>query len=662
MSKQATPPPPGDKPKPSAPPPPPGWRHWLWPIAIAVIFFLYLFLPTRTNSTSLTYTQFLADASAHQVKTIDLASTAGGTSSGTLTNGKTYTVVVPLQAQQDFLTQLASDGVQVTATPAGEGFGTEVLIYLIVFGLPIGISIWLFRRISKGAGAGLQGVMGVGRSRAKVFDEERPDTKFSDVAGYEGAKSEISEVVDFLRKPDRYTRAGAMVPRGVLMVGPPGTGKTLLARAVAGEAGVPFFSVTGSGFVELFVGVGAARVRDLFAEARKRAPAIIFIDEIDAIGQRRSGGAGGYVANDEREQTLNQLLAEMDGFEPATGIVVLAATNRPEVLDPALLRPGRFDRQVTIPLPNVHERSAILAVHCRGKKLAGGVDLNAVARGTPGFSGADLANLVNEAAIFAVRQSRDTLTAADFDAARDRIILGRREGSNVLLPEEKHAVAVHESGHALVAALAEHADPVAKVTILPAGQTLGVTEQLPLVERHMYTEDYLEDSLAVRLGGRAAELVVLGQGSTGAANDLAGATDLATKMVREFGLSETLGPVGYPEGGSVFLGGGGPGVSSRPFAEATQAEIDREVSRLLRQAEQRAVATLKEHRTELDALVAELLERETVDGSDVYRLAGRPDRSSTAGPGPVPATVAPRAVAATDAGSAPFSAADPAEH
>jgi cell division protease FtsH len=661
MSKQATPPPPGDKPKPSAPPPPPAWRHWLWPIAIAVIFFLYLFLPTRTTSTSLTYTQFLTDASAHQVKTIDLASTAGGTSSGTLTNGKTYTVVVPLQAQEAFLTQLATDGVQVTATPAGEGFGTEVLIYLIVFGLPIAISIWLFRRISKGAGGGLQGIMGVGRSRAKVFDEERPNTKFSDVAGYEGAKSEISEVVDFLRKPDRYTRVGALVPRGVLMVGPPGTGKTLLARAVAGEAEVPFFSVTGSGFVELFVGVGAARVRDLFAEARKRAPAIIFIDEIDAIGQRRSGGGGGYVANDEREQTLNQLLAEMDGFEPATGIVVLAATNRPEVLDPALLRPGRFDRQVTIPLPNVNERSAILAVHCRGKKLASNVDLNATARGTPGFSGADLANLVNEAAIVAVREGRDTLTAGDFDSARDRIILGRREGSNVLLPEEKHAVAVHESGHALVAALAEHADPVAKVTILPAGQTLGVTEQLPLVERHMYTEDYLEDSLAVRLGGRAAELVVLGQGSTGAANDLAGATDLATKMVREFGLSETLGPVGYPEGGSVFLGGGGPGMSSRPFAEATQAEIDREVSRLLRQAEQRAVATLKSHRHELDALVAELLERETVDGSDVYRLAGRPDRSSTSGPGPVPTTVAPRAVATSDAGTTPLGA-DPNEH
>ena len=532
----------------------------------------------------------------------------------------------------------------------GNGFGTEVLIFLITFGLPIVFFIWLFRRISKGAAGGLQGIMGVGKSRAKVFDEEQPSTTFADVAGYEGAKSEIAEVVDFLKKPERYSRVGALVPRGVLMVGPPGTGKTLLARAVAGEAHVPFFSVSGSSFVELFVGVGASRVRDLFAEARKRAPAIIFIDEIDAIGQRRSGGAGGYVANDEREQTLNQLLAEMDGFEPASGIVVLAATNRPEILDPALLRPGRFDRQVTIPLPNVSERAAILAVHCRGKKLAGDVDLNAIARGTPGFSGADLANLVNEAAIAAVREARDLLTAGDFDAARDRIILGRREGSNVLLPEEKHAVAVHESGHALVAALSEHADPVAKVTILPAGQTLGVTEQLPLVERHMYGEDYLHDSLAVRLGGRAAELVVIGQGSTGAANDLAGATDLATKMVREFGLSKTLGPIGYPEGGSVFLGGGGPGMSSRPFAEATQAEIDREVSRLLREAEERAIELLKEHRPQLDSLVSLLLEMETVDGSDVYRLAGLPDRGATSPPVP-PMTVAPRAAAASDTGT-----------
>jgi cell division protease FtsH len=616
---------------------------------LVVIFALFFLLPTRSPSTSLTYTQFLHDVSAHQVKTVQLASTPGGTSSGTLTNGKSFTVVVPPQAGQELLTELQNNNVTVSSAPSGNGFGTEVLIYVITFGLPILIFVWLFRRISRGAGGGLQGALGVGRSRAKIFDEERPSTTFADVAGYEGAKSEIAEVVDFLKQPERYTRVGAMVPRGVLMVGPPGTGKTLLARAVAGEAHVPFFSVTGSGFVELFVGVGASRVRDLFEQARKRAPAIIFIDEVDAIGQRRAG-SGAVVSNDEREQTLNQLLAEMDGFEPSAGIVVLAATNRPEILDPALLRPGRFDRQVTIPLPNASERAAILAVHCRGKKLAADVDLDAIARGTPGFSGADLANLTNEAAIFAVREGREVISAADFDAARDRIILGRREGSNVLLPEEKHAVAVHESGHALVAALAKQADPVAKVTILPAGQTLGVTEQLPLVERHMYGEDYLHDSLTVRLGGRAAELVVLGQGSTGAANDLAGATDLATKMVREFGLSKTLGPVGYPEGGSVFLGGGGPGMSSRPFAEATQAEIDREVAMLLREAEKRAVELLTDHRSVLDALTDLLLEDETVDGAEVYRLAGLPDRSATPPSVARPTTVGPRAVATADAG------------
>jgi cell division protease FtsH len=646
MSKQAKPPPPGDKPSGSAPPPPPTWRNWIWPIAILAIFILFFVLPTRSTPNSLTYSQFLSDVSSHQVKSLQISGSVGGTSTGTLKNGTSFTVVIPPQAGQDSLTNLTENIPEVSTAPSGEGFGNEVLIYLIVFGLPILLSIWLFRRISRGAAGGLQGIMGVGRSRAKIFDEERPSTTFADVAGYEGAKSEISEVVDFLRNPERYARVGALVPRGVLMVGPPGTGKTLLARAVAGEAKVPFFSVTGSSFVELFVGVGASRVRDLFAEARKRAPAIIFIDEIDAIGQRRAG-SGAVVSNDEREQTLNQLLAEMDGFEPSAGVVVLGATNRPEVLDPALLRPGRFDRQVTIPLPNVFERTAILAVHCRDKKLAPDVDLNAIARGTPGFSGADLANLANEAAIFAVRGNREVITAGDFDAARDRIILGRREGSNVLLPEEKHAVAVHESGHAMVAALSEHADPVAKVTILPAGQTLGVTEQLPLVERHMYGEDYLLDSLAVRLGGRAAELVVIGQGSTGAANDLAGATDLAVKMVREFGLSKTLGPVGYPEGGSAFLGGGGNGFSSRPFAEATQAEIDNEVSRLLRQAEERAIELLKDHRRELDSLVSELLEMETVDGTTVYRLAGQPDRSQTVPPVPPTTHVSPRAAAGT---------------
>src|SRR5580704_1326681 len=633
MSKQPNPPPPGDKPVKSAPPPPPAWRHWLWPIALLAFFALFLILPGINVKTpvSLSYSQFVADASAHKIKTVTFSSGSNGANTpatGDLTNGKSYETVIPGTPTTTLTQQLSSDGVKtITANPPSSGLGTDLLYWLILL-LPFIIVFWLFRRMSRGAGggAGLQGVLGVGRSRAK------------------GVESEIGEVIDFLRNPGRYTRAGAVAPRGLLMIGPPGTGKTLLARAVAGEASVPFFSVTGSSFVELFVGVGAARVRDLFSEARKRAPAIIFIDEIDAIGQRRSG-SGAVVSNDEREQTLNQLLAEMDGFDTSQGIVVLGATNRPEILDPALLRPGRFDRQVTIPLPTLPERAAILAVHCRDKKLGPDVNLNTVARGTPGFSGADLANLANEAAINAVRGNREVLSADDFDTARDRIILGRREGSNVLLPEEKHAVAVHESGHAMVAALSEHADPVAKVTILPAGQTLGVTEQLPLVERHMYGEDYLLDSLAVRLGGRAAELVEFGQGSTGAANDLASATDLATKMVREFGLSPALGPIGYPEGGSAFLGGGGQGFSSRPFAEATQATIDNEVSRLLREAEQHAVDLIKAHRPELDALVNELLEMETVDGTTVYRLAGQPDRSQTVPPVPPITHVSPRAAA-----------------
>jgi cell division protease FtsH len=621
VSKQATPPPPGDRPGPSAPPPPPAWRHWLWPIALLATLVLWILLPTlHVSQVDLTYTQFLSRVSSHQVKTITL--TSGGAASGTLTDNKTYTTVIPSQAGQQFLTDLQKGHVEITATASGPSFGSEVLSWLILL-LPILVIGWLWIRLSRGATGQLQGVLGAGRARTQVFDAERPTTRFSDVAGYDGAKAEISEVVDFLKNPDRYRRAGATPPRGVLMVGPPGTGKTLIARAVAGEAEVPFISVAGSSFVELFVGVGAARVRDLFGEARKRAPCIIFIDELDAIGQRRAG-AGVAVANDEREQTLNQLLTEMDGFDPLNGIVVLAATNRPEVLDPALLRPGRFDRQITIPLPNLSERAAILAVHSRDKHLDPSVDLQVIARGTPGFSGADLANLVNEAAIFAVRAGRDVIMPADFDGARDRIILGRREGSNVLLPDEKQAVAVHEAGHAIVAALSPLADPVAKVTILPAGQTLGVTEQLPLDERHLYAEDYLDQTLAVRLGGRAAELVEFGQGSTGASNDLASATDLAVKMVREFGLSPALGPVGYPEGGSVFLGGGGPGMSSRPFAESTQATIDSEVSRLLREAEERAVGLLRSHQADLKKLAARLVEDETVDGSVVYQLLGLP--------------------------------------
>ncbi|GAA1972048.1 ATP-dependent zinc metalloprotease FtsH [Catenulispora subtropica] len=610
----------------------------MWPIAIGVMALVWIVtltnLSSRPADTTLSYSQFLADADAHQVKDITLQS--NGTATGTLTNGHTYTTTVPVQlAGSSLLDRLQADNVVINAKASSSSSGSQVLSWVLILA-PLVLIIWLWRRLYRGATSQVQGVMGVGKSKAKVFDAEHPQTTFADVAGYEGAKAEIAEVVDFLRQPDRYRRAGAIAPRGVLMVGPPGTGKTLLARAVAGEAAVPFLSVAGSSFVEMFVGVGAARVRDLFAEARKRAPAIVFVDEIDALGGRRMGG-GAAVSNDEREQTLNQLLSEMDGFDPAEGIVVLAATNRPDVLDPALLRPGRFDRQVVIPLPTLAERNAILAVHCKSKQLAEDVDLDVVARGTPGFSGADLANLANEAAIAAVRDSREVITADDFDTARDRILLGRREGSNVLLPSEKHAVAVHEAGHALIAALSPHADPVAKVTILPAGQTLGVTEQLPLVERHLHGEDYLTETLAVRLGGRAAELVELGQGSTGAANDLADATELAVKMVREFGLSPILGPVGYPQGGSAFLGARGDQLSSRPYAEATQAAIDTEVARLVREAEQQAVGLLEAHQGKLRQLAALLVEHETIDGPAVYRLLGvQPPSEQPAG-----TTVAP---------------------
>ena len=490
----------------------------------------------------------------------------------------------------------------------------SVLLNLLPLAVIVALWVWSGRAASRQ----LAGMGGIGRSRGKVYDTERPGTTFADVAGYEGVKREVSEVVDFLRHPDRYRRAGAVGPKGVLMVGPPGTGKTLLARAVAGEAGVSFISVTGSSFVEMFVGVGAARVRDLFVDARRLAPSIVFVDEIDAIGQRRGGAL---VSNDEREQTLNQLLAEMDGFDPTTGVVVIAATNRPEVLDPALLRPGRFDRQVVIPLPAQQERKAILTVHSRGKTLGPDVDLQVVARGTPGFSGADLANLVNEAAIFAVRGGRQQIDAQDFAEARDRVLLGRRDSSNALLPAEKHAVAVHESGHALVAVLSEHGDPVAKVTILPAGQALGVTEQLPIDERHLYSEGYLKDSLAIRMGGRAAEQIVFGQTSTGAANDLAGATDLATRMVREFGMSAALGPLGFASSSPIYLGS--EEVKSLPYAEATQRVIDEEVATLLREAEQRATVTLINHRHALDRLTELLLERETIDGTAVDDILGR---------------------------------------
>ena len=613
--------PPGTPPTPpptggpqGAPPTPPRWRRWLLPVALAVTLALLL-VPGlgRTSTETLSYTELVSRVDDGAVKAVTISDV--GTVTGTLDDGTRFSSQVPTALDTSRLTrQLEAKDVAITATAGGTPWWTALLGWLPLL-LILGLLLWSSRAAQKAAVGGLGGF---GRSRAKVIEAERPATRFDDVAGYEGVKQEVGEVVDFLRRPERYAAAGAKGPRGVIMVGPPGTGKTLLARAVAGQAEVPFLSVTGSAFVEMFVGVGAARVRDLFAEARKRAPSIIFIDEIDALGSRLGGLAR--MGNDEREQTLNQLLAEMDGFDQSTGIVVLAATNRPASLDPALLRPGRFDRQVVVPLPNQSERREILAVHARSRHLDPDVNLERVSRGTPGFSGADLANLVNEAAINAVRDGRSTITARDLDEARNRVLLGRRESSNALLPEERHAVAVHESGHALVAALCEHADPVAKVTILPAGMALGATEQLPEVERHLYSEGYLADVLAVRLGGRAAELVVLGEGSSGASDDLAGATQVATRMVVEFGLSSDLGPVGYAAGSPQYLGQVPEEMLRRPYSEQTQHAVDREVARLLRRAEDRAVALLRAHRGALDRLAGLLQEQETLDGTVVRQV------------------------------------------
>jgi cell division protease FtsH len=630
MTTSAKPGAPLDRGPAPAPPRPPWWRVWLLPIGFLITFLLFS-IPhtTGTPTKNYSYSTFLSQVDGNHVRTASIDPTGGV--KGTLKNGHDYTTQIPTAITDNNLAPtLKAHHVAVTGVGAGSNVLVD-LLSLLPFVLLVGFFIWMGRRGRKA----LSGIAGIGGSKAKVYDEQKPTTRFSDIAGYEGAKREVSEVVDFLRHPERYAGAGAVGPRGVLMVGPPGTGKTLMARAVAGEAGVPFLALTGSSFVELFVGVGASRVRDLFADARKRAPSIIFIDEIDAIGQRRGGS---FVGNDEREQTLNQLLAEMDGFDPKTGVVVIAATNRPEILDPALLRPGRFDREVEIPLPNQAEREAILGVHATEKHLAPDVDFGAVARATPGFSGADLANLINEAAIVAVRDHRTEIHAKDIDDARDRIILGRRDASNALLPEEKQSVAVHEAGHALVALLSKHADPVAKITILPAGRALGVTEQLPVDERHLYAESYLLDSLAIRLGGRASELLVIGEASTGASSDLEGATGLAIRMVRDWGLSPLLGPIGYGTDGSANPSGGLVPGQPRPYAEATQQLIDQEVSRLLIEAESRARELLTENRDALNALIALLLERETISGEDLTNIV-KPFRHPEPESEPVPAAM-----------------------
>ncbi len=580
---------------------------------------------SSTRSDAIPYSEFLEKVEKGEVVRVDIDITTARIR-GELSNDKPFATTGPREIPESDLILLRSKGVKEDYTPPGSNVVGSLIVWLLPLGLLIAFWWWMGRR----AQGQMAGIMSIGRSRAKVYTTEKPKTTFADVAGYIGVKQEITEVVDFLKTPEKYRDIGARIPKGVLLVGPPGTGKTLIARAVAGEAGVPFMSITGSDFMEMFVGVGAARVRDLFQTARKQAPCIIFVDEIDSIGRKRGAGLGG--GHDEREQTLNQMLSEMDGFEATESVVMMGATNRPDILDPALLRPGRFDRQIVVPLPDLEERLPILAVHSKDKRIGPDVDLGVVARGTPGMSGADLANLVNEAALHAVRRGAKEVAMEDFEASRDRVLMGQRRESMALSDSEKKVIAYHEGGHAVAAYVLENADPVHKVTILPSGMALGVTQQLPMEERHIYQLPYIEDSLVVRLGGRIAEELVFGTISTGANNDLVGCTELARKMVREWGMSERVGPMAWGSQGMVFLGE--DLMHSRDYSDETARVIDEEVEHILRAQEDRCREVLSEHRRGLDAVAAALLASETIDGVEVGRLvdeaAGRVVRAAGA--------------------------------
>ena len=621
--------PPGRSPRPGGGPAGPGgpawppvrsrWMPWIVIIAILAVVLLWTARPsTAPARKSLDYSEFLTLVKADHIKTIKYDASNGkitGAFAGDFQQDskKEFTT----QGQKDRLPD--ADIALLTAHNVGRDYkpqSTSWIAPLLIYVLPFVLIGALFYFVARRSQGQMGAVMNIGRSRAKVYNADKPKTTFADVAGYGAVKEEITEVVDFLKLPGKFKEIGARIPKGVLLVGPPGTGKTLIARAVAGEAGVPFISITGSDFMEMFVGVGAARVRDLFQTARKQAPAIIFVDELDSIGRKRGAGLGG--GHDEREQTLNQMLSEMDGFEATEGIVMLAATNRPDILDSALLRPGRFDRQILVPLPTQDERVEILKVHMRDKKIDPDVDVNVVARGTPGMSGADLANLVNEAALFAVRREMHEVHREDFDAARDRVLMGLKRESLALSQEEKEIVAYHEGGHAVCAYVLEHADPLHKVSILPTGMALGVTHQLPVEERHIYKREYIADSIVVRLGGRVAEEIVFGHQSTGAQNDLVGNTELVRKMVREWGMSDRIGPMAWGSQGAVFLGE--DLMHTRDYSDETARVIDEEVERILRDEEDRCRKVLTEYRPGLDQVAKALLERETLGGIEVGEM------------------------------------------
>jgi cell division protease FtsH len=588
----------------------------LWVVILVMILLLVTMLrQTEVEAPPLPYSEFLAKIETGEIESVKIEE---GNIEGLFTNGGRFTTFAPV-VTEELLQQLYTQHVQIEAQPKEEGsFWRQILI--MWFPLLLFIGLWLFfiRQMQSGGGK----AMSFGKSKARLLTENQHRASFDDVAGIEESKAELEEIIDFLKEPKKFTRLGGKIPKGVLLVGPPGTGKTLLARAVAGEADVPFFSISGSDFVEMFVGVGASRVRDLFAQGKKSAPCIIFIDEIDAVGRHRGAGLGG--GHDEREQTLNQLLVEMDGFESNEGVIMIAATNRPDVLDPALLRPGRFDRRVVVPRPDLRGRLAILNVHTRTVPLTDTVDLSVIAKGTPGFVGADLQNLVNEAALLAARRDAQGVGMYDFEQARDKVMLGAERKSLIMSDEDKRATAYHEAGHALVALLTPDADPVHKVTIIPRGMSLGVTMTMPDEDRFNLTKAQIVAQIKHAMGGRAAEKLVLDYFSTGASNDLKQATELARSMVCTYGMSDRIGPISLDEGShDVFLGR--DIMQRKDYSDKLAQQVDEEVMGLLTGLYEEALQMLRDNRAILERITESLLERETLDGKELALLVeGKP--------------------------------------
>ncbi len=588
----------------------------LWIVILVMILLLVTMLrQTQTETPPLPYSEFLAKIETGEIESVVIEE---GNVTGRFTNGGEFTTFAPV-VTEDLLGRLHAQSIQIEARPKEEGsFWRQILI--MWFPLVLFIGLWLFfiRQMQSGGGK----AMSFGKSKARLLTENQNRVTFEDVAGIEESKAELEEIINFLKEPKKFTRLGGRIPKGVLLVGPPGTGKTLLARAVAGEAGVPFFSISGSDFVEMFVGVGASRVRDLFAQGKKNAPCIIFIDEIDAVGRHRGAGLGG--GHDEREQTLNQLLVEMDGFESNEGVIMIAATNRPDVLDPALLRPGRFDRRVVVPRPDLRGRLAILKIHTRRVPLDDSEDLRSIARGTPGFVGADLQNLVNEAALLAARRDAQFVQHRDFEEAKDKVLMGSERKSLIMTDEDKRATAYHEAGHALVALLTPEADQVHKVTIIPRGMALGVTMTMPEEDRFNLTRAQMVAQIKHAMGGRAAEKLVLDYLSTGASNDLKQATEMARNMICLYGMSDVIGPVSLGDGDhDVFLGR--DFIQRSNYSEYTARLVDQEVKAMLDDLYTEAYQMLSDNRATLDRIAEALLERETLDTSELELLvAGKP--------------------------------------